>query len=59
MGHYLGQIYVCYETLDLIVRFLTREISAAFTRFFLMTVEKVLVNTADISHLKLCRTNLW
>ena len=48
MGHYLGQIYVCYETLNLIVRFLTREISAAFTRFFLMTVEKVLVNTADI-----------
>jgi len=33
--------------------------SAAFTRNFLMTVEKVLVNTADISHLKLCRTDLW
>jgi len=24
-----------------------------------VTVEKVLVNTADISHLKLCKTNLW
>ena len=58
MGHYLDLIFVSYETLKLIVRFLTFEISAAFTRNFLMTVEKVLACTADISHLELCKTNL-